>query len=98
MRPVAAVSAALTPHVDVRTAAGEGVERLTAEAGRLERDPEGGVEQEVLARQHVAGRQLETPAVGAHDHAGTIGEERHEREPRHLGGRHRFVDELEVHD
>ena len=95
--PVPAVARALTPRVDVRTAAGEGVERLTAEAGRLERDPERGVEQVVLARQHVAGRELEAAAVGTHHRAGAVGEERHEREPRHLGGRHRFVDELEVH-
>ena len=97
VRPVAAVARALAPRVDVRAAPGEGVERLAAEAGRLERDPQGGVEQVVLARHDVAGRQLEAATVGTHDRTRAVGEERHEREPRHLGRRHRFVDELEVH-
>ena len=95
--PVPAVARALTPRVHVRAATGERVERLAAEAGRLERDPERGVEQVVLARQDVAGRQLEAAAVGTHDRAGAVGEERHEREARHVGRRNRFVDELEVH-
>ena len=95
--PVPAVARALTPRVHVRATTGERVERLAAEAGRLERDPERGVEQVVLARQDVAGRQLEAAAVGTHDRAGAVGEERHEREARHVGRRNRFVDELEVH-
>ena len=54
------------------------MERLAAEAGGLERDPQGGLEQVVLAGEDVAGRELEAAVCGADHRAGAVGEERHE--------------------
>ena len=98
MRPTSPVAGTLAPREDVRAAPGECMERLAPEAGSFERDPESGVEQVVLAGQHLARRKLETAVFAPHDGAAAVREERHEGEPRHLGRRGLFCDELEVHD
>ena len=97
MGPPSPVAGAFTPAEDVGAAPGERVERLATEAGGLEGDSKGRVEDVVLVGKDLAGGQFEAAACGAHHGTGAVGEERHERELGHLGLRHLVFDELELH-
>ena len=57
MRLAAGVRPALDPGVQVVPVQAERVEPLVAEACRLQQDPQHGVQQVVLAVQHLSGRQ-----------------------------------------
>src|SRR5712691_4726525 len=92
----ARIRRALNPGEQVVTGLAEGAEMLITEARRLQRYPEHGVEQVVLAVPHLASGQA-GPGWTLDEHAAPVGQERHERDPPHLIGRRIGADQVQRH-